>query len=178
MAIVPIEDGLFSMGTLHQAGHLARTDPAALTDLHLRHLVIYDAEGAERALRQRDAALDDLRIKALNPDPPKPPPAPPAPTGVTVPQLIKYLEAFEEAFAGPLVERFKADDERIKALSEQVATLTAEKGGLRDQAYQAVIDRAKHVGQLEALAQRCAASEARILELEAQRAADHSNANH
>jgi hypothetical protein len=118
MTIQPIEDARFSLGTLHQADRLARTDPAQLTDLHLRHLVIYAPEAAARALRARDAALDDRRLKALQPAPE--PPAvtkPAAPAYVTRTYLAKEFKGYTDA----LVEILKAQKARLDAQAAELA---------------------------------------------------------
>src|SRR4051794_1038852 len=62
--IEPIEDHRFLLKVLLEADRLAKTNPAQLTDLHLRHLVCYDAEGAHHAAAAREKALTAEREKA------------------------------------------------------------------------------------------------------------------
>jgi hypothetical protein len=62
--IEPIPDWEFTIDVEVQAEQLARTNPVALTDRHLRHLVIYDKQGAYRAAKARAQALIAERKKA------------------------------------------------------------------------------------------------------------------
>lgn len=108
--IVPIDDALFSLATLHEAARLMRDDPARLTLSHLRHVACYSLTDAALYERKRDAALVQ-RTKALEqlsipaPEPPEPP---------FVQQLIELL-------ADALTER----DARIKSLEAKVDALEA-----------------------------------------------------
>src|SRR4051812_48194288 len=64
MDILPIEDYRFSIKVELEAERLAKSNPAQLTDLHLRHLVIYDADLAHRAAAEREKAVTAEREKA------------------------------------------------------------------------------------------------------------------
>jgi hypothetical protein len=57
-AITPIDPALFSLDVLHEAATLAQDAPTRLTDLHLRHVAVYDPAGAQVLVTKRAAALD------------------------------------------------------------------------------------------------------------------------
>ena len=58
--IKPIGDGeFFSMDLLHEAAQLAHDDPEKLTDLHLRHVAVYDPGQAIAWEKKRARTLDE-----------------------------------------------------------------------------------------------------------------------
>lgn len=109
--ILPIDDALFSLAVLHEAGRLVRDDPASLTHRHLQHVAVYSSGDAIAYARKRDEALA-RRTQALEAAVvPAPQPAP------------QTFEAFTSELIELLADALKQRDDTIKALDTRLAAL-------------------------------------------------------
>jgi hypothetical protein len=114
MAVTPISDWQFSIAVLHEGVQLAKRDPGALSDLHLKHIACYDQRHADQLERQRDRLIVARSMAA-----PTAPPVPPVVPGITDEQL----EAIIQGLAGPLKAKFAALTAQITALETANAAL-------------------------------------------------------
>jgi hypothetical protein len=80
--------------------------------------VLYDAPLAEKALRLRDAALDDARVKALQPapDPPATVTTTAATPALTGKRMMKYFQKYSDIIFPVLKKRFETLEARVTTL--------------------------------------------------------------
>jgi len=135
--IVPIDEPLFRLPVLHEAARLAHVDPAALTDLHLRHVALYSESDAVAYAIKRDRAIEaaeratavaEYRTKAEVPLMTQAPI--PAATGITAATLEAIIDglvpAIKTLITRELEQERAARDKAVTALEHQLALLRQE----------------------------------------------------